>query len=118
MPRYRTNRIPGGEPSGARPSRQAETHRLHSYVSRLEHPPFSFQQLTSTQSPISPLNPVFPPFVGIKMRISLPSNSITTYQYPGKRVPTRFYEVGSAPRENRRRRVLWIRIREARQVSA
>ena len=44
--------------------------------------PFSFQQLTSTQSPISPLNPIFPPFVGIKMRISLPSNNMTIRPIP------------------------------------
>ncbi len=47
---------------------------------------FSFQQLTSAQSPISPLNPVFLPFVGIMMRISFPSNNITYRQLPGKSV--------------------------------
>ncbi len=51
--------------------------------------PFSFQQLTSAQSCIQPLNPVFLPFVGIKMRNSLPSNSITIRHYPGKSVRTR-----------------------------
>jgi hypothetical protein len=56
--------------------------------------PFSFQQLTSAQSPISPLNPIFLPFVEIKMRISLPSNNITSDNTQGKRVPTRFNSLG------------------------
>jgi hypothetical protein len=56
--------------------------------------PVSFQQLTPTQSPISPLNPVFPPFVGIKMRISFPSNRMASDQHPGKSVRTRFNSPG------------------------
>ena len=39
--------------------------------------PVSFQQLTSTQSPIYPLNPIFHPFIALMMRISFPSNNIT-----------------------------------------
>src|SRR5580692_8254954 len=70
-------------------------------VSSYTHPqganpesPFSFQQLTPTQSPNQPLNPIFPPFVEIKMRNPFPSNSITPDQYPGKSVRTRFNSWG------------------------
>lgn len=47
--------------------------------------PVSFQQLTSAQSSIYPLNPVFYPFIAIMMRISFPSNNIYADQYPRKR---------------------------------
>jgi hypothetical protein len=81
------------------PSQQFEIGR------RGEGSPFSFQQLTSTQSPISPINPVFPPFVGIKVRNSFPSNNITSYNHPGK-----VYQPGSIPWESHRQWVLWVRI--------
>jgi hypothetical protein len=56
--------------------------------------PFSFQQLTSAQSRNQPLNPVFQPFIALMMRIFFPSNNITSDQYPGKRVRTRFNPKG------------------------
>ncbi len=51
-------------------------------ISGVRSSPVSFQQLTSTQSRISPLDPVFPPFVEIKVRISLPSNNMTIRTTP------------------------------------
>jgi hypothetical protein len=68
--------------------------------------PFSFQQLTPTQSPISPLNPIFPPFVGIKMRNSLPSNNITHRPIPREKCKNQVQFPGRATGNW----VLWVRI--------
>ena len=57
--------------------------------------PFSFQSLTAIQSPIQPLNPVFRPFVGIKLLILFSSHRIATDNSQGN-----VYKPGSTPWEN------------------
>ncbi len=62
--------------------------------------PFSFQSLTSAQSPIQPLNPVFLPFVGIMVLILFPSHRIATDNSQGNVYKPGSYKPGSTSGEN------------------